>query len=69
MFTAPYNRAGFFAELWMLQYVSNVENWAFGELTYEELDVMFGTHVQVRFFGRIVIMAVQCIHARQPTTS
>ena len=50
MFTAPYNRAGFFAELWMLQYVSNVENWAFGELTYEELDVMFGTHVQVRFF-------------------
>ena len=49
MFTAPYNRAGFFAELWMLQYVSNVEDWAFGELEYEELDVLFGTHVQVRY--------------------
>lgn len=49
MFTAPYNRAGFFAELWMLQYVSNVEDWVFGELTFEELEFLFATHAQVCF--------------------
>lgn len=51
MATAPYNRAGYFGELWMLQYVSNVSNWGFGEMSLEELEFMFSLHVQNQIFG------------------
>ena len=46
MATAPYNRAGFFAELFMLQYVSNLQDWAFGDLNLADLDAIFALHVQ-----------------------
>jgi len=51
MATAPYNRAGYFAEAWMLQYVSNLPNWGFGEMTIEELEYMFALHAQNQIFG------------------
>ena len=46
-----YNRAGFFAELFMLQYVSGLDDWAFGEITITELEYIFGLHVQNMVFG------------------
>jgi len=49
--TAAYNRAGFFAELFMLQYSSGLDNWAFGEMTYDELEPLFDMHVQNQIYG------------------
>ena len=49
--TAPYNRAGFFAELFMLQYVSNLKDWAFGNMNLAELEFIFGLHVQNQAFN------------------
>lgn len=51
MATAPYNRAGFFAELFMLQYASNLEKWAFGDMNLAELEVIFALHVQNNVFN------------------
>lgn len=51
MATAPYNRAGYFAELFMLQYTSNIDDWAFGDMDLAGLDYVFALHVQNNIYN------------------
>lgn len=42
----------------MLQYVSNVSNWGFGEMSLEELEYTFSLHVQNQLFGANLLNSV-----------
>lgn len=51
MFTSPFYYAQYFAETWMLQYLSNLTDWGFGLLTMDELTNLNIMHVESLSFG------------------
>lgn len=50
-FLSPLYYAQYFAETWMLQFVSNITNWAFNELTLSELTDLYNMHIKTLSFG------------------
>ena len=51
MFYSPLVYAQYFAEAWMLQYLSNVTQWAWGALSSNELVELYKMHIQSLWFG------------------
>jgi hypothetical protein len=51
MFLSPIYFARYFAELWLLQYLSNVSSWAFGMLSFPELRDLEELETQTMIFG------------------
>jgi hypothetical protein len=51
MFTSPMYYAGYFGEAFMLQYVSNITQWAFGLLTKTQLNDLYTMHIETLWFG------------------
>jgi len=51
MALSPLYYASQFAEMFMLQYVGNVTNWGFGEMSYTQLTQLYQLHTQVMAFG------------------
>ena len=51
MFTSPLYYAEYFAEAWMLQYVSNVTDFAWGKLTIQKLSALYSIHVKLMWFA------------------
>ncbi len=50
-FTSPIYYASYFAETWMLQYVSNLTNWAFNKLTLSQMTDLYNLHIKSLSFG------------------
>lgn len=50
-FKAPIAYAGYWAEYFMFQYLSNVTDYAFGSLTPEEVSELYEIHVQNMYYG------------------
>ena len=50
-FKGPVYFAKYFAVHWMLQYLSNVTDWAFGMLTYQQLNNLYVLEVANLWFG------------------
>lgn len=50
-FKSPTYYAKYFAEHWMLQYLSNVTDWAFGKLTLAQLNDLYAMQVKTLWFG------------------
>lgn len=51
MFTSPFYYAQYFAEAWMLQYLSNLTDWGFGMLTLSDLTDLNIMHYESLQFG------------------
>jgi hypothetical protein len=51
MFLSPLYYAQYFAESWMLQYVSNITEWAFGKLRLSTLNDLYAMHIENLWFG------------------
>lgn len=51
MFTSPFYYAQYFAETWMLQYLSNLTEWGFGMLSLAQLTDLNIMHVESLSFG------------------
>ena len=51
MFTSPFYYAQYFAEAWMLQYLSNLTEWGFGMLSLAELTDLNVMHYETLSFG------------------
>eukprot|EP00602_Paraphysomonas_sp_CaronLab_P012895 CAMPEP_0185038310 /NCGR_PEP_ID=MMETSP1103-20130426/33824_1 /TAXON_ID=36769 /ORGANISM="Paraphysomonas bandaiensis, Strain Caron Lab Isolate" /LENGTH=399 /DNA_ID=CAMNT_0027576683 /DNA_START=325 /DNA_END=1524 /DNA_ORIENTATION=+ len=51
MFESPVYYAQYFAETWMLQYMSNLTDWAFNLVTLSQLRDMYEMHIQTLWFG------------------
>lgn len=51
MFVSPLYYAQYFPEAWMLQFVSNLTNWAFGLLSVDQLRDLYAMHTETLWFG------------------
>jgi hypothetical protein len=51
MFKSPIYYAQYFAEAWMLQYVSNLTEWAFNAITLAQLRDLYTMHIETLWFG------------------
>lgn len=51
MFYSPLFYAQYFAEAWMLQYLSNLSTWAWGALSDSELVQLYEMHIKTLWFG------------------
>jgi len=50
-FKAPLSYAGYWAEYFMFQYLSNLTDFAFGKLTGQEVSDLYAIHVQNMYYG------------------
>jgi hypothetical protein len=50
-FLSPLSYAGYFAEYFMFQYLSNLADYAFGALTGSDIQELYGMHVQNMYYG------------------
>ena len=50
-FLSPLSYAGYFAEYFMFQYLSDLTDYAFGALTGSDIQELYGMHVQNMYYG------------------
>lgn len=50
-FLSPLSYAGYFAEYFMFQYLSNLTDYAFEALTGSDIQELYGMHVQNMYYG------------------
>lgn len=51
MFKSPLYYAQYFAEAWMFQYLSNLTDWGFNLITYNQLGNLYQMHIETLWFG------------------
>lgn len=51
MMASPFYYAGYFAEMWMFQYLSNISGWGFDKLTVDDITDLYKMHIETMQFG------------------